>query len=177
MPLLWSNCLCLAGCSEKKTEQHLQKKIELSGNRFFVFLLNIFIFLYPIHFEKVMEDHVKMKDDCSFLLYSCYKFIIPIGFYTTQTNHQSHSQTSVTDLLSHFSHMSFFQKNRKLGMWLLEAIIFLAMDSGFSLTTAAGLPLLKKLPNRLHLPDCTVTHGFAATGSLKKNMKHKRFRE
>lgn len=104
------------GLLGEKNRTASPKKIELSGNRFFVFLLNIFIFLYPIHFEKVMEDHVKMKDDCSFLLYSCYKFIIPIGFYTTQTNHQSHSQTSVTDLLSHFSHMSFFQRNRKLGM-------------------------------------------------------------
>lgn len=77
--------------------------------------------------------------------------------------------------------MSFFQKDRKLGMSFLQAIIFVSMVSvmrGFSLATAAGFPRRKSCP-----AGCTplsarwLTVSLTATGWLfEKNTKHQRFR-
>lgn len=67
------------------------------------------------------------------------------------------------------------KKNRKLGMWFLEAIIFLAMDDRFSLAAAADSPLHEICPT-----DCIsqtalwLTASLTATGSQRKTVKDER---
>lgn len=147
MPLLWLNCLDFGLLRKQRAagESHASSKNrtfrESLKNRL-VFILSDLAFVCLSNlFSKGHRGTCKDERCVQFSYHVHNTNTLPgkATHYTAQATIQCHIQftiqmSSCNVMLSCFRIFPtcpFLQKHRKLGMWFLEAIIFLAMDCSF----------------------------------------------